>query len=150
MATRWARRVPQMVIAAGTMRQRSSVKELAALELCDGSCFPQLRSRIAASPPHRWRTFVLSTRYGLVGANARLRPGRPRPCGIDAVRNSVRKSLHPYLALCPVDEVLLLLPMAYLDVLPRVTGRVGQVHTLVDPVGQWPRAAALLDRWGWP
>ncbi|WTW98236.1 hypothetical protein OG216_35035 [Streptomycetaceae bacterium NBC_01309] len=49
-----------------------------------------------------------------------------------------------------MDEVLLLLPMAYLDVLPRVTGRVGQVHTLVDPVGQWPRAAALLDRWGWP
>lgn len=150
IAKGWARRVPQMVIAAETTRQRPATQRTPALELYEGSCFPWLRSRIAGSPPHRTRTFVLSARYGLVGANARLRPAPPLPPDAVNVKAIVRKSLYPYLLLCPVDEMLLLLPGPYLDLLPRVTGHVGVVHTVVAPVQDWPNAAAVLDRWGWP
>lgn len=145
-----ARKVPQMVIVAETAAQRSRARELPALELFDGSCFERLRARVGTSLPHRLRVFILTTRRGLVGANQRLRPYEPARFGTDGLRKQIRETLHPYLDLCPVEEMLLLMAPHYLDVLPRVTGHAGQVHTIVDPVRGWSRAAALLDRWGWP
>ncbi|UGQ10511.1 hypothetical protein LO772_27245 [Yinghuangia sp. ASG 101] len=147
---RLAREVPQMVITAETHCQRARIRELPALDLYDGSCFSQLRARVGAHLPYRRRVFVLTTRYGLVGANERLRPYEPRRLGPEGLKHATRRALHAYLAVCPVEEMLLLLPTAYLDLLPRVTGRVGQVHTIADSARGWPEAAARLDRWGWP
>ncbi|UGQ13580.1 hypothetical protein LO772_08230 [Yinghuangia sp. ASG 101] len=145
-----AREVPQMVIIAETHCQRARIRELPALDLYDGSCFSQLRARVGTNLPYRRRVFVLTTRYGLVGADERLRPYEPKRLGPDGLKHATRRALHAYLAVCPVEEMLLLLPTAYLDLLPRVTGRVGQVHTIADSARGWPEAAAHLDRWGWP
>lgn len=145
-----AREMPQMVIVGETSCQRSRIRELPALDLYEGSCFAPLRARVGSSLLHRRRIFVLTTRYGLVGANEPLRPYEPIRFSSDSLKRALRRPLHGYLALCPVQEMLLLLPTHYLDVLPRVTGHVGEVHTVVDPVGGWPQAAGLLDRWGWP
>lgn len=144
------RRVPQMVILSETALQRSQARGEPALDLYTGSCFPHLRDRVGASLPHRLRIFVLSTGYGLIGANERLQSYDPARFGPAGMKHRIRKTLHPYLAQFPVEEALLLMAPHYLDLLPRVTGHVGQVHTIVDPARGWPRAAALLDRWGWP
>lgn len=145
-----AREVPQMVIVGGSDRWRSCGGRVTALEQYEGYCFEQLRQRVGSSLPHRLRLFVLSTPQGLIGANERLRPCDPARFPPSGLKNRIRKVLHPYLELFPVEEVLLVMAPHYLDVLPRVTGRVGEVHTIVDPVRGWPQVDALLDRWGWP
>lgn len=150
LVVRWARAVPQMVIVGESSRQRDIERPWPVLELYEGPCFERLRARVGASLLHRLRVFVLTTRHGLVGANERLRPYEPARFGPDGLRAQVRKTLHPYLAVCPAEEVLLLMATHYLDLLPRVTGHTGLVHTIVDPVGDWPQVSALLDRWGWP
>ncbi|WP_436776770.1 hypothetical protein [Yinghuangia sp. YIM S09857] len=148
---RFARAVPQMVIVADTGRSRPLVRPVPALEAYGGPCFSALRARVGTSLPHRLRVFVLSTRYGLIGANERLRTYDPlRRVPDDGLQARLRRTLYPYLAACPVKELLLLMPTHYLDVLPRVTGHVGEVHTIVKPVRCWPEAEAFLDRWGWP
>lgn len=147
---RMAQEVPQVVIVAETMCQRTEAQRFPALELYQGGCFGALRMRVEASLLHRLRVFVLTSRHGLVGANEQLRPYEPLLANRVRLKSQIRKRLHPYLDLCPAEEVLLLMATHHLDVLPRVTGHVGEVHTIIDPVRQWPRAAFILDRWGWP
>lgn len=149
LVLRMAREVPQMIVVAGAGRQRPE-RGRSALDAYEGPCFGALRERVGSSLPHRLRVFVLSTRHGLLGANERLGPCISPPANPDQVRARIRRRFHAYLGVCPVEEVLLLLPTNYLDVLPRVTGHAGLVHTIVDPVRDWPRAAGILDRWGWP
>lgn len=150
MVIRMARQIPQMVIVSEEVAPASTARPLAALERFDGRYLAALRARIGASLPHRLRVFVLTHRYGLVGANEPIRPGMAWQRAPERLTSLIRPELHSYLELCPVDELLLLLPSYLLDVLPRVTGHVGAVHTIVDQDGGWPRAARLLDRWGWP
>ncbi|WP_322768593.1 DUF6884 domain-containing protein [Frankia sp. Cr1] len=142
-------------IIVGCSHRKAGCGEYAALDLYEGGCVPQLRGRVHAHPSLRERIFVLSARYGLVGADDRIasydqqmtlsRARELARCVGRALTSRVLVAPHP-------RELLVLVEPAYLvalaellraDIRPRL-------HWFPDPAGDWPAACEVIDNWGWP
>lgn len=142
-------------IIVGCSQRKAGCGEYAALDLYEGGCLPQLRSRVHAHPSLRDRIFILSARYGLVGANdliasydqhMTLARARELTCSIgNALTGRVLVAPHPCELVVLVEPIYLaaLTELFRADVRP-------QVHWFPEPAEDWPAACNVIDSWGWP
>jgi hypothetical protein len=64
----------RLVIVGCSRRKRATDVPVPALELYEGGCVPELRTRIGAHPQHRARVRVLSGEHGLLTADTPVLP----------------------------------------------------------------------------
>lgn len=141
-------------VIVGCSQRKAGRGEYAALDLYEGGCVPQLRSRVNGHASLRDRVFILSARYGLVGANDRILSYDQHMTLARAreLERSVGSALTGrVLVSCPRELVVLVEPiyLAALAELFRADVRP-QVHWFPDPAGDWPAACTVIDNWGWP
>lgn len=138
-----------LVVIGCSRRKRGGTKPIAALELYQGWCFPQLRERIAGRLEYRSRTLILSARHGLLGADDPITPYHQVLTPERALdqRDIVSTALAGHLERSPSQEVLLLLEPLYFQMLGLPPLPV--VHLVSDPVTHWPQVTRVLDGWGW-
>lgn len=142
-------------IIVGCSHRKAGWGEYTALDLYEGGCVPQLRSRVRAHPSLRDRIFILSARYGLVGANDRIASYNQQMTLSRArqLERSVGSALAGRVLAAPcLRELLVLVEPVYFaalaellrsDVRPRV-------HWFPEPASDWPAARKVIGRWGWP
>ncbi|MGH3834612.1 MAG: DUF6884 domain-containing protein [Pseudonocardiaceae bacterium] len=142
-------------IIVGCSHRKAGRGEYAALDLYEGGCVPQLRDRVHAHPSLRNRIFVLSARYGLVGANDRIASYDQQmtlPRARELERSVSSALIARVLATPHPDELVVLVEPIYLAALAelfRADARP-RVHWFPEPASDWPIACKLIDRWGWP
>jgi hypothetical protein len=138
-----------LVVIGCSRRKRGGTAPVAALELYQGWCFPQLRERIASRPEYRSRTLILSARHGLLGADDPITPYHQvlTPERALSQRDIVSTALASHLERSPAREVLLLLEPLYFHMLGLPPLPV--VYLVSDPVTHWPQVTRVLDGWGW-
>lgn len=141
-------------IIVGCSQRKAGCGKYAALDLYEGGCVPQLRSRVHAHPSLRDRVFILSARYGLIGADDRIASydqhmtlSRARELGRSVGSALTGRVLAPH----PRELVVLVEPiyLAALAELFRADVRP-RVHWFPDPASDWPAACTVIDSWGWP
>ncbi|MGQ0774656.1 MAG: DUF6884 domain-containing protein [Pseudonocardiales bacterium] len=142
-------------IIVGCSQRKAGRGEGAALDLYEGGCVPQLRDRVHAHPSLRDRIFILSARYGLVGADDRI-VSYDQQMTLSRARElerSVGSTLTGRVLVAPYprDLVVLVEPiyLAALAELLRADVRP-RVHWFPDPAADWPAACKMIDSWGWP
>ncbi|RBQ18070.1 hypothetical protein DP939_22165 [Spongiactinospora rosea] len=133
-----------LVIVGCSRRKLDTAQPVPALELYQGWCFPQLRARIARGPAYRDRVLILSALHGLIPADTPITPYDQQLTPRRAAQ--LRPTTAATLASRPASRVLLLLEPRYRDALPDLPNTI----EINDAVRDWPKAAAVLDSWGWP
>ena len=151
IADRFLRR---LVIVGCSSRKTSSSTPIPALDLYQGGVVVPLRARIGRDARARARVRVLSGEHGIINADAPLLP-YDRQLSIDrarALRGQVAASLRLEMARDGVpNEVLLVVEPLYLVLVADLLAQPSvRVYWLPEPATDWPRAAAILDGWGWP
>jgi hypothetical protein len=143
-----------VVVVGCSARKLITDVPVPALELYQGWCFPQLRARVGNCQALRQQVAVLSARHGLISADTPLLP-YDQPLTADraaAIAPSAVRALAHRLAAASGGELLVLLEPDYLRLLlPAVlAGPSSATHWIASPDLEWPRAEAVLTRWGWP
>ncbi|MGH3718017.1 MAG: DUF6884 domain-containing protein [Pseudonocardiaceae bacterium] len=142
-------------IIVGCSHRKAGRGEYAALDLYEGGCVPQLRSRVHAHPSLRDRIFVLSARYGLVGANDRI-ASYDQQMTLSRARElerSVGNALAGRVLAAPYPrELVVLVEPVYLAALAELlrSDVRPQVHWFPEPASDWPAARKVIGGWGWP
>lgn len=141
------------VVAGCTRRKAATAIPVPALDLYQGSCWPQLRRRIGDHKDRRRQVFILSAKYGLVSADQALLPydlpltsGRAtelRPVVMQALMDRFEAGGLP-------AEILLILEPPYLVLLADLLALPNRPRLRWVPDGHnWNEASAILDEWGW-
>jgi len=142
-----------VVIVGCSARKLSTITPVAALELYQGWCVPQLRTYIHQRPQLRQHILVLSAHHGLIHAEHPLLPyDQPlTPHRAADLRPAVHQAWIQHTRRVAVGELLLLLEPAYLELIGPSLLRhpPAAVHWIPDPTRMWERATAVMDRWGW-
>lgn len=144
----------RLLIAGCSRRKAETDRPVPALQLYQGGCVPALRARIGGNLAARARTRFLSAEHGLVTADSLL-PRYDRSLSLGRateLRPRVAAELDAEFAENGVpDEVLLIAEPLYLVLVADLLALPGRpaVIWLPDPGGDWPAAAAVLDRWRW-
>jgi hypothetical protein len=147
----------RLIFVSATAGQREQRELVAAWELYQGGCLPELRQRLADYPEHRGRVRLISAEYGLLHPHTMVPPSRrlmteeraaqlrPRARAVlldEAVRYGVPREVvmvteHPYhLVVTGIYRIAGTLPHTSLFT--------------VRPDEAWPKVAAVLDDWDGP
>ncbi|WP_329007622.1 hypothetical protein OG271_18065 [Micromonospora rifamycinica] len=144
----------ELVIVGCSAEKTPTTTPRPALDLYDGGCVPDLRSRVGHLPHQRSRVRFLSAAHGLVTADTRLHTyDRPLdPARAAELRSRVWAQLQPDLFSDHTpDDILVVAEPLYLVLLADLLSdsRRPCIHWIADHAGGWPEAAAILDAWGW-
>lgn len=142
-----------MIIVGCSARKLPTTTPVAALDLYQGWCVPQLRAHVHGHPRLREHILVLSGKHGLIHANTPLLPyDQPlTPQRVTDLRSQVHRAWVQQARRAAVGELLLLLEPAYLELIGPSLLRhpPAATHWIPDPTQTWEHATAVLDRWGW-
>lgn len=145
--------VQHVVIVGCSARKLPTTTPVAALDLYQGWCVPQLRAHVRGCPRLREHILVLSGQHGLIPADTPLLPyDQPlTPQRVTDLRPQVHQAWVRQARCAAVGELLLLLEPAYLELIgPSLLRHPSAVtHWIPDPAQAWEHATALLHRWGW-
>jgi cytoplasmic iron level regulating protein YaaA (DUF328/UPF0246 family) len=143
-----------VVIVGCSRRKIKTTTPVEALKLYQGGYVPNLRRRLKDRSDLKHRSFILSAKYGLIGASDTI-------CYYDLQLTSSRaEELRPIVCqqfsqlildeFSPSDLLLVLEPL-YLSLLSEsfITGRRPTLHWVADPLRGSARASSILDSWGW-
>lgn len=144
----------RMVIVGCSAHKVPTITPVAALDLYQGWCVPELRTRVAGHSRLREHILVLSGQHGLIHADTLLLPyDQPLiPQRVADLHSQVHRAWVRETQHAVVDELLLLLEPAYLELIgPSILHHPPAVaHWIPDPTQAWEHATTVLDRWGWP
>jgi hypothetical protein len=144
------------MVIVGCSRRKSAVDQpVPALELYQGGCIPALRARLGRWPELRARVRILSAEHGIVTADTRLLPYdrllTPRRAA--ELCPTVARQLRADAATGRMPaEILAIAEPLYLTLISELLALPSRprIRWYPDPRQDWPRAAAILDSWGWP
>lgn len=142
-----------VIIGCSNTKNRSGAR-LPAIELYQGNTIPELRSAITGRPELRGRIFILSGRYGVLGAddpiewydhNLTLDEAIARQGEADQTLKAKLGQLDAY------PELLVLAAPTYFAMISGILLWPDRpvIHWLPDPGHQWDIAETILSRWKW-
>lgn len=143
-----------MVIVGCSARKLPTTTPVAALDLYQGWCVPQLRAHVRGCPRLWEHILVLSGQHGLIHADTPLMPyDQPlTPQRVTDLRPQVHQAWVRQARRAAVGELLLLLEPAYLELIgPSLCCHPPAIAQWIpDPTRTWEHAITVMDRWGWP
>lgn len=147
----------RLIFVSATAGQREQRELVKAWELYQGGCLPYLRQRLADYPAHRGRVRLISAEYGLLHPHTMVPPSRRLMTEERAaqLRPRARAALLDEAARygVPREVVMVTEPPYHLVVtdIYRIAGTLPHTSLCTArPDEAWPKAAAVLDDWGWP
>ncbi|MGH3807618.1 MAG: DUF6884 domain-containing protein [Pseudonocardiaceae bacterium] len=142
-----------VVIVGCSARKLPTTTPVAALDLYQGWCVPQLRAYIHRRAGLREHILVLSGKHGLIHADTPLLPYDQQltPQRVADLRPDVHQAWVQQTRRMAVSELLLLLEPAYLGLIgpSLLSDPPTAAHWIPDPTQAWEHAIAVLERWGW-
>jgi hypothetical protein len=148
----------RLIFVSATAGQCEQSELVAAWELYQGACLPELRDRLADSPAHRGRVRLISAEYGLLHPHTMVPPPTRRLMTEERaaeLRPRARAALLDEAARYGVPrEVLMVTEHPYHLVVTDIYRILGALphtsHFSARPDEASPKVAAVLDDWGWP
>lgn len=142
-----------VIIGCSNTKVRSGAP-LPAIELYQGNTIPELRNVITGRPELRGRIFILSGRYGVLGADdpiewydhsLTLDEAISRQDECDQALKAKFGQLGAY------SEILVLAAPTYFAMISGILVWPDRptIHWLPDPKRQWDIAKTILSRWNW-
>jgi Family of unknown function (DUF6884) len=141
-----------LIIVGCSARKLSTTTPVAALDLYQGWCVPQLRAYLHRRPWLREHILVLSARHGLIPSEHPLLPyDQPlTPHQAADLRRDVHQAWVQHTRRAAVGELLLLLEPVYLELIgPSLLRHPPTIaHWIPEPTRTWEHATTIMNRWG--
>jgi hypothetical protein len=141
-------------IISCSRRKITSIDALPALDVYQGGCVPYLRNQIENNPEFRSQVFILSAKYGLLGADDRilaydqpLTLERAEQLRSDVGKSIVSRVIEPFRP----EEIAIVLEPLYLVLVADLLANPARPQILWEPnlVKADTFISTILERWGW-